>query len=94
MGHLSLRTEDFDILKTIDSFESKKFKALNGKNVNFLYVEANNFFLNTSSINAEFDGNNIYFTVINNKNVFKHLTNSWNRYLSKKENENSFSKLY
>jgi len=85
---MGLKKKKFDIFKTFDIFDSEAISIIKERIIKFVLIEAENFFITKSNINAEFDKDEaLQITVFNNPKVYNLLTNTWNRYKQKVQNE-------
>ena len=78
----------FDIIKTFEIFNTETINVIRERIIQFVLVEAENFFASKTAITAEITSDDtICFSVLNNEKVYNLLTNAWRKKQKRMENE-------
>lgn len=90
-----LKSNKFDVMHTFEVFNSETINLVKEKIIKLVFIEAENFFLNKSSVVADISGNHsVYLTIVNNKKLFTLINNSLKNVQKKIKNENNNSRIY
>ena len=83
-----IKKKKFDIFRTFEIFNSEAISIIRERIIKFVLVEADNFFITKSFLNADINkDDDVQITILNNKNVYNLLTNSWRKYQQRVKNE-------
>ena len=79
----------FDILKTFEIFNKESFSVLKNKLIEIVMLETDNIFTRRNLFNVDFKKDeSVQITVINDKNTYDLLSNTWKRHKKKLNSEN------
>jgi len=78
----------FDIFKTFEIFNSTAVSIIKERIIQFVHIEAENFFMTQSSVTASITKDNaVQLSVLNNEKVYNLLTCTWRKYQQRVLNE-------
>lgn len=78
----------FDILKTFEIFNKESLNVIKDKLIEIIMVESDNIFAGRNLFDVDFKrDDSVQITVINDRNTYDLLSNTWKRHKKKLENE-------